>query len=103
MGYQPTQIKADNFNNIASSGIIMPYSVIESNVATVDDLTARFSDETYDLIFKKLSEKFNIKPTFEHKCHNCGGTLIMDIDNHIFNCPYCDSVYAIGTSQIYGA
>ena len=100
MGYQPTQIKVDNFDKIASSSIIMPYSTIESNVATMDNLTAKFSDETYDLIFKKLSEKFNVKPTFEHKCHNCGGTLIMNTEQHIFNCPYCDSVYAIGTAMI---
>lgn len=100
MGYQPTQIKTKTFDKIANSSIIMPYSAIESNVA---DLTAKFSDETYDLIFDNIIKKLNVKPTFEHKCHNCGGTLIMNTEQHIFNCPYCDSVYAIGTSQIYGA
>lgn len=41
-------------------------------------------------------------PTFEHKCNNCGGTVEMDIDNHIFRCPYCGSVYAVGIQQING-
>lgn len=103
MGYQPTQIKTKTFDKIANSGITIPYSAIESNVITVDDFTTRFSEETYDLIFDNIIKKLNIKPTFEHKCHNCGGTLIMNTEQHIFNCPYCDSVYAIGTSQIYGA
>lgn len=49
----------------------------------------------------KIMGKLSTRPTFEHKCHNCGGTLKMDIENHIFNCPYCDSVYAIGTSNIF--
>ena len=39
-------------------------------------------------------------PTFEHKCNNCGGTVEMDIDNHIFRCPYCGSVYAVGVKMI---
>ena len=41
-------------------------------------------------------------PTFEHKCNNCGGTLEMRTDEHIFKCPYCYSVYAVGTKQING-
>ncbi len=49
---------------------------------------------------KKLLEKLSKHPTFEHKCNNCGGTLEMNVEQHIFNCPYCDSVYAIGTGLI---
>ena len=51
----------------------------------------------------KIMGKLSAHPTFEYKCHNCGGTLKMDIENHIFNCPYCDSVYAIGTSHVFDA
>lgn len=49
---------------------------------------------------KQLMEKFATVPTFEHKCHNCGGTLEMKATEHIFKCPYCGSVYAIGTAMI---
>lgn len=50
--------------------------------------------------YKKLMEKLSKCPTFEHKCHNCGGTVVLDVEKHIFNCPYCDSVYAVGTAMI---
>ncbi len=49
----------------------------------------------------QIMGKLSAHPTFEHKCNNCGGTLVMDIDNHIFNCPYCDSVYALGTNNVF--
>lgn len=63
--------------------------------------TITFNDETYDDLFHKLMAKFNKYPIIEHKCHNCGGTVELDEDKHIFHCPYCNSVYAVGTNQIY--
>lgn len=50
---------------------------------------------------KQLMEKLAAVPTFEHKCNNCGGTLEMKTTEHIFKCPYCGSVYAIGTAMIH--
>ena len=49
---------------------------------------------------QNLIKELSFYPTFEHKCHNCGGTIELDIRNHIFKCPYCNSVYAIGTQQV---
>lgn len=56
-----------------------------------------------DLFEKSMTEylkKHDMKPTVEHKCHNCGATLTMNNDKHIFMCKYCGSVYAIGTRMI---
>ncbi len=47
-----------------------------------------------------LMETLSEAPIFEHKCNNCGGTVKLDINEHIFKCPYCDSIYAIGTLNI---
>lgn len=55
----------------------------------------------YDDIFNNIVKRFNkIVPTIEHKCHNCGGTLEIKPDQGIFKCPYCRSVYAIGTQRV---
>jgi len=54
----------------------------------------------YDIIFEQIAKSFNKVPTVEHKCHNCGGTLEIKTTDGIFKCPYCKSVYAIGTKQI---
>lgn len=66
-----------------------------------DNYIATFSEPTYDDIFNKLIARLSKAPIVEHKCHNCGGTVELDEDKHIFHCPYCNSVYAIGTNQIY--
>ena len=49
---------------------------------------------------EKLLGELSTNPLFEHKCNNCGGIVEMDVENHIFKCPYCGSVYAIGTSMV---
>ena len=83
------QSKFENLRNI-------PVTTISNRYLDEDGLKY-FAEKLENKIMGKLS----VYPTFEHKCHNCGGTLKMDIENHIFNCPYCDSVYAIGTSNIF--
>lgn len=90
------------------ASIVMNNSAIEDSIIENTDRTIAISSGTkitgldYDDIFKHIAERFNKIPTIEHKCHNCGGTLTMNENQHIFNCPYCNSVYAIGVSQIYG-
>lgn len=32
---------------------------------------------------------------------NCGGQVEQKYDDYIFKCPYCKTVYALGTKQIY--
>lgn len=51
-----------------------------------------FKDEIYNTILSRLSAK----PIIQHKCHNCGGTVELDKNKHIFICPYCDAHYAVG-------
>lgn len=62
--------------------------------------TVDFSERTYDDIFEEMKRRFNITPIIHHNCHNCGGRLELREDEHIFNCPYCGSVYAVGIQQI---
>lgn len=64
----------------------------DGNIQTMPLLTEEY--------IQNLLKKLSFHPTFEHKCNNCGGTIELDINNHIFKCPYCNSVYAIGTKQI---
>lgn len=78
--------------NIPSYISATPYTV---------DLGDNLSERTMESIFDYISKKLNKVPTVEHKCHNCGATLEIDTNKHIFNCPYCESVYAIGTQNIY--
>ena len=65
--------------------------------------TVDFSEKTYDDIFEEMKRRFNIVPIIHHNCHNCGGQLELREDEHIFNCPYCGSVYAVGVQQINSA
>lgn len=70
----------------------------EGDLLSVDFMNNLVTTEEIEEYIKQLSAH----PTFQHKCNNCGGTIEMDIDNHIFRCPYCGSAYAIGTNQING-
>lgn len=59
-----------------------------------------FNDCTYDDIYEKILARLSLVPTVEHKCHNCGGVVELDAGHHVFHCPYCNSVYAIGTRMV---
>ncbi len=52
-------------------------------------------------LIDEIISRFNVVPTLEYKCHNCGGVLEMKATEHIFRCPFCNSVYAIGTLPIH--
>lgn len=58
--------------------------------------SSNFSEE----IIAKVIERFSKAPIVQHKCHNCGATVEMDVDKHIFICRYCGSAYAIGTAHV---
>lgn len=84
---------------VSSSGFfINPQNTIEHRITSFTD--SDFSEETYEKIFAKIAEKFNRIPTIQHKCHNCGATVEIDMDKHIFVCKHCGSVYAIGTAHV---
>ena len=51
-------------------------------------------------LLEKIRKEFYSAPIIEHKCQNCGGTVEWKSDKHIFICPYCKSVYALGTEMI---
>ena len=89
-------IKQDGvIDNNTISKISISGKTYDLKASTVD-----FSERTYDDIFEEMKRRFNIAPIIHHNCHNCGGQLELREDEHIFNCPYCGSVYAVGIQQI---
>lgn len=85
----------NKLKDIVSSNI--SNSVISHDWASHGDISFKFN---YEDIFEEMKKRFNVKPIIHHNCHNCGGRLELKEDQHIFNCPYCGSVYAVGISQI---
>lgn len=55
-----------------------------------------------DEIFRMMMARWGLdpKPLMKMECHNCGGVLDMDTNKHIFHCPYCNAVYAVGTNHV---
>lgn len=83
------------------SSFIIGKSKIQPYTAQLDAkyLTGTALEQIRDWVNEKF-KNLTVAPTVEHKCHNCGGTLEIENTKHIFICPYCKSVYAIGTEQI---
>lgn len=89
---EPITISAEKYS-------IDTTSIFDNTVHSVtSDIQYQIEDSLLEQIARQLSTK--MMPTFEHKCNNCGGTLEMRADEHIFKCPYCGSCYAVGTMQI---
>lgn len=84
----------------ASGLTIAPTSYINKIAIKDTDYEISLSPNVEAKLFQKFLDKMNevsFTPTIEHKCHNCGGTLEIKITEHIFRCPFCNSVYAIAT------
>lgn len=66
------------------------------------NIGAQVDECVADEIFRMMMARWGTapKPMMKMECHACGGTLEVDTMKHIFHCPYCHSVYAIGTNQI---
>lgn len=90
-----------DYHQLVSSSIPSWISVDTTPLDTISSNKDDLSEEEMEKIFKYIADKFNKVPTVDHKCHNCGAVLRIDMSKHIFNCPYCESVYAIGTQNIY--
>ena len=89
------KIKHNNTDNSTiSTKNITQYMKIDGEWAKIS------ADLDYENIFEEMKKRFNIKPIIHHNCHNCGGQLELREDQHIFICPYCNSVYAVGISQV---
>lgn len=90
-----------NGNKISRSYITDNFTITGRIDTPNNTIEGKLSNNTMEDIYKMILEKFSKKPILEYKCNNCGGQVELEIDNHIFKCPYCGSVYAIGTNMIY--
>lgn len=57
------------------------------------------SDDVQKIVDEVIKNLSSCTPVMKHQCNNCGGVLEMDYSKHIFVCPYCSVVYAIGTTM----
>lgn len=89
-----------NDNQIINSKVIQAAGKNLYNFTDIASTEVSFSKNTYDKIYEELMERMNFVPMIHHNCPNCGGVLELRGDKHIFVCPYCRSVFAIGTQQI---
>ena len=90
--------------HLNSSGLtITPQSYIDRIAIRDKNYEINLSPSVEESLFQKFLNKMqevNFTPTVEHKCHNCGGSLEIKATEHIFKCPFCNSVYAIGTELV---
>jgi len=84
--------------------IILP---VDDNIPTVHTIHSPngefkigLAEDIKKSLFDEFLNKLTIKPLLKHNCNNCGGTIELDSEKHIFICPYCGTVYAIGTNMI---
>lgn len=68
-----------------------------------DDLKGKILENRYVLEnqINEIMKRLNRTVSLVHNCANCGATLEIEENKPIFHCKYCNSVYIIGTAQIY--
>lgn len=71
---------------------------VDNDLST--NLSSVSGSDLIEDITEKIFKQLSAKPIIEHKCHNCGATVELEENKHIFICRYCGSVYSIGTSMI---
>ena len=64
------------------------YSIQDSRVENIIDK------------LEELERKYKVVDFIELKCKNCGGKIQQRYEDNIIKCPYCGSVYAIGTRRV---
>lgn len=64
------------------------YSIQDSRVENIIDK------------LEELERKYKVVDFIELKCKNCGGKIQQKYEDNIIKCPYCGSVYAIGTKRM---
>lgn len=67
-------------------------ATIGGNVYSVNNVVTK---DMLDNLLKQLSST----PLYQHKCTNCGASVEFDSEKHIFKCPYCNSVYVLGSKM----
>lgn len=103
-------MKTDNIyinvdKNLAYAADTQGYTIStfpDSQKATIDISNANITGYDYEKLFQEMMRRMTQVPLMKHSCNSCGGTLEINADKHIFICPYCGSVYAIGTVNLKG-
>ena len=90
----PREEDLDTIMEITNTGMTI------TGVSSID--RADISESVYDSIFDRIVSELSKAPIMQHRCNNCGATVELDSDKHIFICPYCNSAYAIGTLHLNG-
>lgn len=74
-------------------------STIISNPLPYITTSAIINEDDVKRLFKEMFNK--TKPSFfKLTCQNCGASVEQKIDDHLFKCPYCNSVYYIGMELV---
>lgn len=63
-------------------------TAVRSTVADLENRIAALEIERREIEFVELA------------CRNCGGKIQQKYEDPIMKCPYCKTVYAVGTRQI---
>lgn len=97
---------------IDSKGLTVDASSIVHGTAPINDVnTITVSGKTYsiadkevrlkvDALVEQMEKMFKAPKMKSISCLHCGAPLEMKVDDHIVNCAYCHSVYAIDMEMI---
>jgi len=77
-------------NNIGITAINSDYDISNKQINILWD--------AIEILQKQIN---NAPKIVKLTCMNCGGQVEQKYDDYIFKCPYCKTVYALGTKQIY--
>ena len=111
-GYQTTNTLGLSSNVIAGRSAYISTSNTSELSGTVISPTpinrVEISGKTYGIsmdedafaeAMKKYMEKHEPK-FYKLTCQGCGASINQKMNDHILKCPYCKSVYAVGTKMI---
>ena len=84
-----------NSTNILNFGTSYDYDITDYNINN------KQIDILWDAIEVLQKQMNNAPKIVKLTCMNCGGQVEQKYNDYIFKCPYCKTVYALGTKQIY--
>ena len=82
-----------------SSTNVIPSDSISRISVYGKDYDISLNEDAFAEAMKKYMDKFEPK-FFKIECQSCGASINQKLNDHIMKCPYCHSVYAIGTKMI---
>ena len=90
------EVLNSNINYDAATTFFIDPTGIEVHNDSISKLECELS-----LIWEKLNFLQRTTPEFvELSCKNCGGKIQQKYHDSIFKCPYCKTVYFIGTRRV---